>query len=80
MLVFPSGLKSSRILPVLKRDDKLDVANDRQAAVTGVFPKIFMAPMLNRLVDYPNKFNKIYEFRHGFRKGFFTESPHSFSI
>lgn len=66
---YPDCLKVARVVPVFKSGDASDPCNYRPISTLSVVNKIFERLLVNRLVNFLNKFNVLYKFQYGFRKG-----------
>ena len=65
--VFPTNLKNAKIVPVDKKESKLDFSNYRSISLLSNLDKIFEKLMQNRLNDFLEKNNIIYPLQFGFR-------------
>ena len=65
--VFPTNLKNAKIVPVDKKESKLDFSNYRYISLLSNLDKIFEKLMQNRLNDFLEKNNIIYPLQFGFR-------------
>ena len=65
--VFPTNLKNAKIVPVDKKESKLDFFNYRSISLLSNLDKIFEKLMQNRLNDFLEKNNIIYPLQFGFR-------------
>ena len=70
--VFPSSLKKSKIVPLLKKGSRLDCANYRPITITSTVSKIFEKLVYFRIVSFINKYHILYDFQFGFRKNHST--------
>ena len=66
--VFPMELKIAKVVPLHKSEDKMLLNNYRPVSILPVFSKIFEKLMYNRIIDYIDKQNILYENQFGFRK------------
>ena len=66
--VFPSVLKTAKVVPVFKKDSKLDYSNYRPISLLSNIEKILEKLMNKRLYTFLNK-NAIYNLQFGFRQG-----------
>jgi hypothetical protein len=70
--IYPSLLKSSKVIPIYKNKDPSDPNNYRPISLLPIVSKVFESLMLRRLNEFLIKFNIIDKSQHGFRKGFST--------
>ena len=69
---FPSCLKFSTIVPIFKKGDSKLKENYRPISTISVFCKLIEKLMANRMIDYLDKYNIVYDNQFGFRRGFST--------
>ena len=69
--VFPSVLKTAKVVPVFKKDSKLDYSNYCPISLLSNVEKILEKPMYNRLYTFLNS-NIIYNLQLGFRQQYST--------
>ena len=69
--VFPSVLKTAKVIPVFKKDSKLDYSNYRPISLLSNIEKILEKLMYRRLYTFLNN-NIIYDLQFGFRKQYST--------
>ena len=69
--VFPSALKSAKVVPVFKKDSKFDYSNYRAISLLSNIEKILEKLMYKRLYTFLNK-NVIYNLQFGFRQQYST--------
>ena len=67
--IFPQALKSARVVPIHKEGPKTDVTNYRPISLLGAFSKIYEKLMHNRVMEFLNKNNLLFEMQYGFRPG-----------
>ena len=70
--VFPSVLKTAKVIPVFKKDSKLDYSNYRPISLLSNIEKILEKLMYRRLCTFLNNNNIIYDLQFGFRKQYST--------
>ena len=70
--VFPSVLKTAKVVPVFKKDSKLDYSNYRPISLLSNIEKILEKLMYKRLYTFLNNNNIIYNLQFGFRKQYST--------
>ena len=68
---FPHCLKQGEVIPVFKKEEKLDKSNYRPVSILPVTSKIYERLMYDQMYKY---FNKISKFQCSFRKGFSTQN------
>lgn len=66
---YPDCLKVARVSPIFKSGDATDPCNYRPISTLSVFSKIFEKLLVNRIVNFLNKYNVLYKYQYGFRKG-----------
>ena len=66
-------MKLSKITPVDKGDDIIDPTNYRPISTLSVFTQIFEKLVYRQLLNYIEKYEILYQFQFGFRKGRSTE-------
>ena len=69
---FPSLLKTAKVIPLHKKDSKLDHLNYRPISLLSVFSKIYEKLIYSRIYSYLVKYNLIYSKQFGFRCGYST--------
>ena len=69
--VFPSVLKAAKVVPVFKKDSKLDYSNYRPISLLSNVEKILEKLMYKRLYTFLNSNNIIYNFQFGFRQQYY---------
>ena len=70
--VFPSVLKIAKVVPVFKKDSKLDYSNYRPISLLSNIEKILEKLMYKRLYTFLNNNNIIYNLQFGFRQQYST--------
>ena len=70
--VFPSILKTAKVIPVFKKDSKLDYSNYLPISLLSNIEKILQKLMYRRLYTFLNNNNIIYDLQFGFRKQYST--------
>ena len=70
--VFPSVLKAVKVVPVFKKDSKLDYSNDLPISLLSNIEKILEKLVYKRLYTFPNRNNVIYKLQFGFRQQYST--------
>ena len=72
--VVPDDLKSARVVPLYKKNDKTEVGNYRPVSVLSIISKIFERIVYNQVESYLNDKNLLYDFQSGFRSKFSTDT------
>ena len=67
--VFPYELKIANVVPIFKSGDERVFSNYRPVSVLPVFSKLLERLMYNRLLQYINDNNLLYNLQFGFQKG-----------
>ena len=70
--IYPDLLKIARVTPIYKKGVKSDPSNYRPISVLSIVNKLFEKILHDRLYKYLTKFNILYEYQYGFRKGHST--------
>ena len=70
--IFPSILKTSKVIPVFKKGSPLEASNYRPISRLSNIEKIYEKLMYSRLVSFLNAHNQIYSRQFGFRKSHST--------
>jgi len=71
--IFPAQLKASRIIPIHKAGDPLNVDNYRPISLVNAFSKILEKIVCTKLTTHLEQNNLIYEHQYGFLRGKSTE-------
>ena len=70
--VFPSALKTEKVVPVFEKDSKLYYSNYRPISLLSNIENILEKLMQKRLYTFLNKNNVIYNLQFGFRQQYST--------
>ena len=70
--VFPSALKTAKVVPVFKKDSKLNYSNYRPISLLSNIEKILEKLMYKGLYAFPDYNNIIYDLQFGFRQQYST--------
>ena len=70
--VFPSVLKTAKVVSVFKKDSKLDYNNYRPISLLSNIEKILEKLMCKRFYTFLNNNNAIYNLQFGFRQQYST--------
>ena len=66
--IFPSVLKTAKVVPVFKKDSKLDYNNYCPISLLSNVEKVLEKPIYKRLYTFLNSNNIVYNFQFGFRE------------
>ena len=72
--VVPEDLKSARVVPLFKKNDKTSVGNYRPVSILSIVSKIFEKVVYDQIELYFKEKKLLYEFQSGFRSGFSTDT------
>ena len=70
MGIFPSVVKTTKVIPVHKKDSKLDCNNYRPISLSPNIEKNLEKLVYNRVAKFLNNNNLIYQLQFGFRPKF----------
>ena len=70
--VFPSVVKTEKVVPVFKKDSKLDYSNYHPISLLSNIEKILEKCMYKRLYTFLDNKNVIYDLQFGFRQQYST--------
>ena len=70
--VFPAVLKTAKVIPIFKKDSKLDYSNYRPISLLSNIEKILEKLMYRRLHTFLNNKNIICDLQFGFRQQYST--------
>lgn len=70
----PDDLKTARVVPLYKKDDKLSVGNYRPVSILNVISKILEKVVYDQVESYFKDNKLLYKFQSGFRSGFSTDT------
>ena len=71
--IYPDSLKVAKVVPIFKKEDKLQLKNYRPISVLPVISKIFENVMLTQLVEYFTTNNLLSSQQYGFRSNRSTD-------
>ena len=71
--IFPTGMKLAKVTPIYKNDAHDEFSNYRPISLLPNFSKILEKLMFNRLTDFVNRCEILYEQQYGFRQNFSTD-------
>ena len=72
--VVPDDLKTARVVPIYKKNDKTDVGNYRPVSILSIISKIMEKAIYDQLEQHLVKKQLLYDFQSGFRHGFSTDT------
>ena len=67
--IVPRALKTAKVVPIYKKGDKDSLVNYRPISILPYFSKFYEKLMYNRLFNYVNSQNLLFESQHGFQSG-----------
>ena len=70
--VFPSALKIAKVVPVHKKDSKLNFSNYRPISLLSSLDKILEKIMYTKIFQFINNSNLLHPLQFGFRQNYFT--------
>jgi hypothetical protein len=70
----PDDLKSARVVPLFKKNDKTEVGNYRPVSILSVVSKVLEKVIFDQVQEYLLCNNLLYDFQSGFRQGFSTDT------
>jgi len=70
----PNELKSARVVPLFKKNDKTEVGNYRPVSILCVLSKILEKIIFDQAQEYLTSNKLLYEFQSGFRQRFSTDT------
>ena len=71
--IFPGKLKIAKVIPLFKKDDKLNMGNYRLISILPAISKIFERVIYNQLYEYFSSNKLFYDGQYGFRCDHSTE-------
>ena len=66
--IVPGQMKIARVIPLFKPGDHRSIPNYRPISVLSIFSKLLERAVYNRVINYINKSNVIFDNQYGFRK------------
>ena len=70
--VFPKELKIAKVIPIYKSGSTMELNNYRPISVLNIYSKVFERIMYDRLTQFLDKYNILYQNQFGFRQGHST--------
>ena len=72
--IFPSLYKKAKVIPLLKKDDPLEVKNYRPVAILCILSKVIERVIFSQIVEYMNTNDFFHPNHHGFRANHSTST------
>ena len=72
--VVPDDLKSARVVPLYKKNDKTNAGNYRPVSVLSIVSKVLEKAVYKQTEKYLLEKDLLYQFQSGFRSGFSTDT------
>ena len=66
--IFPDELKLAKVIPIYKSGSTMELCNYRPISVLNIFSKIFERLMYNKLIQFLDQYNVLYQNQFGFRQ------------
>ena len=70
----PDDLKSARVVPIFKKNDKTEVGNYRPLSILSIISKVFERVVYNQLETYLDERKLLYDLQSGFRAKYSTDT------
>ena len=70
----PDDLKSARVVPLLKKNDKTEVDNYRLVSILTIISKVFERVVYDQVESYLYQKKLLYKFQSGFRRRYSTDT------
>ena len=70
--IFPDELKLAKVIPIYKSGSTMELSNCRPISALNIFSKIFERLMYNKLIQFLDQYNVLYQNKFGFRQGYST--------
>ena len=71
--IFPDKLKMARVVPIFKKGDKSIPGNYRPISILPIISKLFEKLVNNRIVNFLERNEILYNHQYGFRHGYNTK-------
>ena len=71
--VVPDDLKSARVVPLFKKNNKTEVGNYRPVSILSIISKVFERVVYDQVEAYLDQKKLLYKFQSGFRSRFSTD-------
>ena len=72
--VVPDDLKSARVVPLFKQNDKTEVGNYRPVSILSIISKVVEKVVCDQIETYLDEKKLLYKFQSGFRGRFSTDT------
>ena len=72
--ILPDDLKSARVVPLFKKNDKTEVGNYRPVSILSIISKVFERVVYDQIQTYLDERKLLYNFQSGFRPRFSTDT------
>ena len=72
--VVPDDLKSARVVPLFKKNDKTEVGNYRPVSILSIISKVVEKVVYDQIETYLDEKKLLYKFQSGFRGRFSTDT------
>ena len=72
--VVPDDLKSARVVPLFKKNDKTEVGNYRPVSILTIISKVFERVVYDQVESYLDQKKLLYKFQSGFRCRYSTDT------
>ena len=72
--VVPDDLKSARVVPLFKKNDKTEVGNYRPVSSLTIISKVFERVVYDQIESYLDQKKLLYKFQSGFRSRYSTDT------
>lgn len=70
----PNDMKLAKVIPIFKKNSRLDVSNYRPISLLGTVSKVLEKCVYVQVQEYLNSKNLIYDYQSGFRSGYSTDT------
>lgn len=72
--IYPDCLKMSKVVPIFKSGESNNPCNYRPISTLSVFNKVFEKLLVKRILEFYDKYDVLYKYQYGFRKGCSTST------
>ena len=72
--IVPDDLKSARVVPNIKKNDKTEVGNYRPVSILSIISKVFERVVYDQLETYLDERKHLYDLQYGFRPKYSTDT------